>query len=68
MVTSIVCARAETDDSPNTKTTTGAIRLGITAEILDLFDVSGDMLGVLLVALENLQARLQQALEFVIAC
>jgi hypothetical protein len=36
------------------------IRPGVIARIPDLFDISSDVLGVLLMALENFQAGLQQ--------
>src|SRR5215471_14828191 len=65
IVTCIVSARAETE-RPNITQATKTIRSGVMAEFL-LFQVGRDVLGVLLVALENLQAGLQQTFELAVA-
>src|SRR4051794_19657278 len=64
MVIWIVAACPETD-APSMSATPGSIHLGIMSN--SLLQVGGDFLGVLLMALEDLQAGLQQALQLRIA-
>src|SRR5450759_998262 len=57
----MVAACAETDVPSISAATVGRIHLGIMS--CSLFQRRGDVFGVLFVALENLQAGLQQALQ-----
>src|SRR5450631_2157995 len=58
----MMAACAETDAPSINAAAIGRIHLGIISG--SLFQRRGDVFGVLLVALENLQAGLQQALQF----
>src|SRR5476649_2216756 len=61
----MVAACAETDIPSISAARVGKIHLGVM--LGSLFQAGGDMFGVLLVALENLQAGLQQALQLRVA-
>src|SRR6478752_97852 len=58
----MVAACAETDVASISAAAAGNIHLGVMRS--SLLQLSRDVLGMLLVALENLQAGLQQALQF----
>src|ERR1700693_6230728 len=61
----MVAACAETDAPKTSAATIGSIHLGIMGD--SLLQAGCDVFGVLLVALKNLQAGLQQALQFRVA-
>src|SRR5450759_294342 len=63
----MISACAETDSRPDRASAARQIHLGVKAAVLDLFECGCDVFGMLLVALEDLQAGLQQALELGIA-
>src|SRR3979411_6157 len=58
----MVAASAEMEIPSGSTATIGTIHLGVMRG--SLLQASGDMFGMLLMALENLQASLQQALQF----